>query len=80
MSELTSDQYQEQVQIVADAIMKVFGAGLDTAEFVSQAASRVARTLGGSEALVSHRPGSWEAAHLRGLASLADVEELWTKD
>lgn len=41
--------------------------GYDVAEFVAHGAAYAANRLGGTEALLSNRSGSWEAHHLRGL-------------
>lgn len=41
--------------------------GYDIGEFVAHAAAYAANQLGGTEALLSNRPGSWEASHLREL-------------
>ena len=41
--------------------------GYDVAEFVGDGAAYAANALGGTESLLSNRPGSWEASHLRGL-------------
>jgi hypothetical protein len=41
--------------------------GYDVAEFVGHGAAYAANHLGGTDALLSNRPGSWEASHLREL-------------
>jgi hypothetical protein len=43
-------------------------------EMLRGALEQVGRDLGGSHALVRHRPGSWEANHVRGLAAGADYD------
>lgn len=47
-------------------------AGLNMPELLRDALEDVARERGGTDALVIHRPGSWEAQHVRALASGAD--------
>lgn len=42
-------------------------AGMNLPELLRGALSRVAEELGGEEELVRHRPGSWEADHVRTL-------------
>ena len=39
----------------------------DIGETVARALARLAAELGGTEALLSNRSGSWEAGHVRGL-------------
>lgn len=41
-------------------------------EQLRDALEELGRRQGGSEVLVSHRPGSWEAQHVRALAAGAD--------
>lgn len=41
--------------------------GYDVAEFIAHAAAYAANYLGGTAELLSNRPGSWEASHLREL-------------
>jgi hypothetical protein len=41
-------------------------------ELLREALEQVATELGGTEQLVRHRPGSWEAENVRQLAGLVD--------
>lgn len=41
--------------------------GQDVGEFLARALARLAVELGGSEAVIANRPGSWEAALVRDL-------------
>ncbi len=49
-------------------------AGTNLPEILAEALQTLARELGMTEALVAHRRGSWEAAHVRRLGSLLDDE------
>lgn len=42
-------------------------------ERLRAALESLAEECGGAEALVAHRPGCWEADHVRALAALADL-------
>lgn len=44
-------------------------AGPNLSECLSEALARVAIEQGGTEALVRHRPGCWEATHVLALAA-----------
>lgn len=48
-------------------------AGDNLPDRLSVALSEVARRRGGVEALVAHRPGCWEADHVRALGWLFDA-------
>jgi hypothetical protein len=51
----------------------VIGYGGNLPELLRAALEEVAAEIGdGSHGLVRHRPGSWEADHVRGLAGMAD--------
>ena len=45
-------------------------AGVNLPELLSGALQALAAELGSTEALVRHRPGSWEAEHVRALGYL----------
>ena len=49
------------------ALRTAHGAGEDVAEFLARGLARLAYELGGSEHVLSNRPGSWEASFLRDL-------------
>jgi hypothetical protein len=51
----------------AAAILAAHEAGQDVGEFVALALVQAAARLGSTDALLSNRPGSWEAAGARGL-------------
>ena len=55
-----------------DAVRAAVAAEHDFGGWLSHVLEDVARELGGSEALVAGRPGSWEAEHVRRLAAGAD--------
>jgi hypothetical protein len=51
----------------AAAILAAHEAGQDVGEFVALALAQAAARLGSTEALLSNRPGSWEAAAAESL-------------
>jgi hypothetical protein len=54
------------VQLLA-ALRTAHAAGEDVAETIARACARLAAELGGAEAVLSNREGSWEASHIRDL-------------
>lgn len=54
--------YEGSRRLATGAILAAHSAGADIAEFVALALADAAEILGGPEQLLSHRPGSWEAA------------------
>ena len=54
------------------AVLAAAAAEHDFGGWLAEVLEGVARDLGGSEALVAGRPGSWEAEHVRRLAAGAD--------
>ena len=48
--------------------------GYNLPDLLSSALVTVAYERGGSHALISHRPGSWEATHVQALAAEADYQ------
>jgi hypothetical protein len=54
------------VQLLA-ALRSAHAAGEDVAETIARACARLAAELGGAEAVLSNREGSWEASHIRDL-------------
>ena len=55
------------------------GKGFDVAEVIANSAAAAAANVGGPEALLSGRPGSWEAAALRQLltGAMGDDPDYW---
>jgi hypothetical protein len=49
------------------ALRSAHAAGEDVAETIARACARLAAELGGTEAVLSNREGSWEASHIRDL-------------
>lgn len=74
----------ERLQAAVDALTRAARAsrpGADWAQFVTFALAGAAANMGGIEPALAGRPGSWEAAAVRGLlvAAVGDDEELlWT--
>ena len=57
-----------RVQAIEDAVVAAVQAGDDLGDVLSLALGQAADRLGGYEALVAGRPGSWEADLVRRLA------------
>lgn len=80
----STTSYSERLQAAVDALTRAArasGPGADWAEFVTLALAGAAANMGGIEPALSSRPGSWEAAAVRGLlvAAVGDDDELlWT--
>lgn len=49
------------------AVLEAHQAGWDVAGFVARVLATAAAEVGGTEALLANRPGSWEASHVRQL-------------
>lgn len=56
-----------------DGVLAQLAAGPNLAEGIAAALTELAGEMGGVEALVRHRPGCWEAGHIRDLV----VEQDW---
>lgn len=52
---------------ITSALLDAHQAGDDIADLLADALARAAATLGSTEALLTHRPGSWEASDVRHL-------------
>lgn len=55
---------------VCDALDNGTGSGVNLPELLREALTNVATELGGEDALVVHRPGSWEASHVQALGTV----------
>lgn len=60
------------VAALRDALDSCDRSGWNLPELLSSALEELGRERGGTAALVAHRPGSWEATHVVGLAAGAD--------
>lgn len=58
----------DRVESIARVLAKHARDGGDVGDLLGAACSLAAARLGGPEELVDGRPGSWEAAHVVGLA------------
>jgi hypothetical protein len=62
------DACDPPVEVARDFGKPVY-AGTNLSELLSEALTLASRERGGVEALVRHRPGCWEADHVRALAA-----------
>jgi hypothetical protein len=60
------ETYNPEAELRASGVV----AGANLPEELAQALTELARTLGDTERLACHRPGSWEAEHVRRLGAL----------
>lgn len=68
---MTADEEREATARIVDLVedlVDVVRAGDDLGDVLSCALGQAADRVGGVEALVAGRPGSWEADHVRQLA------------
>jgi hypothetical protein len=64
---MTNGQQPVDDRAVVDLMVAAAASGEDFAEWVAVALARTAARIGGTEALLAARPGSWEAGHVRAL-------------